>query len=120
MANKLLLFTMIVGSALATNADTRNPPSFLRFARLPGINVRAFDNTTLGWNKTNWEDLESYKKVKVCEDEDSTCDSEVRWGGMTELLQNAEEVHLRKLEKLSDALIFLIRPLSSGKLLLND
>ena len=95
MANKLVLLAMIVGSAMATNADTRNPPSFLRFARLPGINVRAFDNTTLGWNKTNWEDLKSYKKVKVCEDEDSTCDSEVRWGGMTELLQNAEEVHLR-------------------------
>ena len=94
MANKLVLLATIVGSAMATNADTRNPPSFLRFARLPGINVRAFDNTTLGWNKTNWEDLESYKKVKVCEDEDSICDSEVRWGGMTELLQNADEVHL--------------------------
>ena len=91
MANKLVLLAMIVGSAMATNADTRNPPSFLRFARLPGINVRAFDNTTLGWNKTNWEDLKSYKKVKVCEDEDSTCDSEVRWGGMTELLQNADK-----------------------------
>ena len=94
MANKLVLLAMIVGSAMATNADTRNPPSFLRFARLPGINVRAFDNTTLGWNKTNWEDLKSYKKVKVCEDEDSICDSEVRWGGMTELLQNADKVHL--------------------------
>ena len=121
MANKLVLLAMIVGSAMATNADTRNPPSFLRFARLPGINVRAFYNTTLGWNKTNWEDLESYKKVKVCEDEDSTCDSEVRWGGMAELLQNAEEVDLcGQPDKLSDALIFLIRPLSSGKLLLND
>ena len=65
MANKLVLLAMIVESTMATNADTRNPPSFLRFARLFGVNFRAFDNITQGWNKIKWEDLESYKKVKV-------------------------------------------------------
>ena len=77
MANKLVLLAMIVGSAMATNADTRSPPSFLRFARLLGVNVRAFGNITQGSNKIKWEDLESYKKVKVCEDEDPLCGSEV-------------------------------------------
>ena len=36
----------------------------------------------------------SYKKVKVCEDEDTICESEVRWGQMTELLQSADDVRL--------------------------
>ena len=34
------------------------------------------------------------KKLKVCEDEDNNCESEIRWGRMTEMLQNAKEVRL--------------------------
>ena len=46
---------------MATNINTESPSDFLRFARMPGVNVRAFDNITQGWKKTKWEDLESQK-----------------------------------------------------------
>ena len=75
MANKLLLLAMIMSSATATNINTGNPPDFWG---MRGLNIWAFDNTTQGWIKTNWEELESYKKVKVCKDGDLICESEVR------------------------------------------
>ena len=78
MGHRSVLIAMIVSFALATDINKGIPSDFLKFARLPGVYVRAFDNNTRGWNKTKWEDLESYKTVKVCEDADTFCESEVR------------------------------------------
>ena len=87
MANKSVLIAMIASFAMASNINAYGPQDFLRFARLPAVNVRAFDNITRGWNKTKWDEFASYKKVKVCEDEDTICESETRWGQMTERLE---------------------------------